>query len=135
MNAYFSCAITGLILFGLVVFLRIKEKAESSIKYLSVASIISFALSLMLMLIACIPDAFIGSLFDPLANAVVIGIGYVPFLIVSSLHVASFEDTIFPCLVFVFSFMLYTFLIFIVVRIFLYLKNKFWSGKALVPPQ
>jgi hypothetical protein len=81
----------------------------------------------VIMLVVCMSDAFV---LDPLASAILIGIGFIPFLIVSSLYVASFEDPIFLCLAFVVSFVFYTLLVLIVVRITLYLKKRLWLGKA-----
>jgi hypothetical protein len=133
MDAYFSYAVTSLILFALVVFLRVTERKYPKIKYLSASSIMSFTLVLMLILAGCIPYPSKGWL-DYLAGEIWFIIGYIPFLItlgiVSFLGVrVIFEDPMGQCFVFVVSFVLYTLLIFILIRIALYLKNMFGNKK------
>jgi hypothetical protein len=133
MDAYFSFAVTGLILFGLVVILRVMERTYLGIKYISTSSIISFVLVLIDMLLRCYAP-YKGWL-DYLYGAFVIG-SYFPFLIILGavriLYLrANFEDPIWQCVVFVASFVFYTLLIFIVIRIVLNLKKRFWSGNAL----
>jgi hypothetical protein len=130
---YLPFTITGLILFGLVAILRATERTHPKIKHISASSIISFSLVLMAMILRCYAP-YKGWL-DYLYDAFVIG-SYFPFLItlraVRILYKGvNFEDTIWQCVVFVVSFVLYTLLIFLVIRIVLSLKKKFGSGNAL----
>jgi hypothetical protein len=142
MYAYFPYITTGLILFALVVVLRVTERKYPGIKYISASSIISFALVLMLILFKCYaPYASEGWLYY-LFGAVWVTVEYLPLLITSVIG-ALFgvqgygiaHRLIWHSVAFVVSFVLYTLLIVIVIRTALYLKKKFWSGKALATRQ
>jgi hypothetical protein len=134
---WFYPIITSLILLVLVVVLRLMEQAYPKIKYISVSSIISFALVLLLILIkCCVPyEGWLCYLHVAITICI-----YIPFLItvviVSLFNVqnlgVNFEDAIWLFIAFAISFVLYTFLIFVVIRIALYFKKKFWSGNALM---
>ena len=134
---YLPLTITGLILFGLVIVLRVTERTYPRIKYISASSIISFALVLIDMLLICYaPYASKGHLDYLLSVEIGTYIDYLPFLItvvigflVSLFNIGvNFEDPIWECVIVVVSFVFYTLLIFLVIRIALYLKKRFRSG-------
>jgi hypothetical protein len=135
---YLPFIITGLILFIGVVVLRVMKRFYQRIKYISASSIISFVLVLMLILSICYaPSTSKGSLGYLLSVEIGTYIDYLPFLItlmILSLFniggLGSVEDPLWQCVVVVVSFVFYTLLIFLVIRIFLYLKKKFRSGST-----
>jgi hypothetical protein len=135
---YLPFIITGLILFVGVVVLRVMERFYPRIKYISASSIISFVLILMLILSICYaPSASKGHLGYLLSVKIGIYIDYLPFfitlMIVSLFNIkglGSVEDPLWQCFDVVVSFVFYTLLIFLVIKIALYLKKKFRSGST-----
>lgn len=137
MNLYVLYAIaTGLMLLVLVGILRAVAYMYPKTKYISTSSIISFVLVLIVILFRCCTpyEGWLNRLYV----AIWISILYLPFLIAGVIgsffnmqNYGIVHEPIWHCIIFVISFVLYTFLISIVIRIVLYFKNKFWHGKTL----
>jgi hypothetical protein len=132
MNVYFySYTITGLVLFALVVVLRVIEWICPKIKYMSTSSIISFVLVLMLILFKCyIPYTSKGLLYH-FGITIVYLLVYLPFLITGVIGelwgrggYTIIEEPVWQCIFFAISFVFYTLLIFIVVKIIMNLKKR-----------
>ena len=127
--------VTGLMLLVLVGIIRAIAYMYPKVKYISISSIISFALVLTVILFRCC-DPYEGWL-DSLYMILWMSILYLPFAIAtiigSLFNMHSYgiiHDPVWHCIAFVIAFMLYTLLISIVIRIALSLKKRFWSGDA-----
>lgn len=120
--------ITSLILFVLVVVLRVMERTYPKIKYISVSSIIPFVLVLLIILIKCSMP------YNSWVYCICGIFTFIPFLLPYVIWLlfnapVGFEDTIqFSALVV--AFVLYTLLIFLVIRIILNRKRRCVSGNA-----
>lgn len=138
MNVYLLFSITVLFLVSLSLILRKVEKSRPNMKFLWLSSVVSLAMALGSLLLSLYKPYTSCNLLDYLF-ACLLWCEY-PGFIIAGLIAPLFgggwytiaEEPVWHCVAFVISFVLYTFLIFIVIRT---LKKKFWSGKALVPHQ
>jgi len=135
MNIYLLFSITALVLVALSFILWKVEKSCPKLKFLWLSSIVPLAIALGFLPL---------SLYRPYASHSLLGyllfcllLCEYPGFIISSLIVPLFssgwwfEEPVTPFVAVVVSFVLYTLLIFLAIRIALYLKKRFWSGKAL----
>lgn len=141
MNLYALYAIfTGLMLLVPVGILRAIAYMYPKAKYVSVSSIISFALVLTVILFTCCApyEGWLDSLYMILSMSML----YLPFAIVriigSLFNMHSYgimHDPIWHCIAFVVAFVLYTLLISIVIKIASSFKKSLGSGNTLTSPK
>jgi hypothetical protein len=135
MNIYLLYSITALFLVALSLILRKVEKSRPDMKFLWLSSVVPLAMALGFLPL---------SLYKPYASHSLLGYllfclfwceypGFIIASLIAPLFSSGwwFEEPVWLCVAIVVSFVLYTPLIFLVIRITLYLKKKFWSGKAL----
>jgi hypothetical protein len=136
---YLPFFVTVLFLISLNVVLWKIEKSCPNMKFLWLSSVVPLAIALGCLTLSLYKPYASHSLLNYLFLRLLwceypcfIIVGLVAPLLSSGWW---FEVPVWAYVVFAVSFVLYTSLIFIVIRIVLYLKNKFWSGKALAPHQ
>jgi hypothetical protein len=134
MNIYLLYSITTLVLIALSFNFRKAEKTHPKMKFLWISSIIPLVMVLgSLLLDLCGPYVSHSLLYH--LDSYLFWCALPGFILTGSAGPCTAGEPVRLCVSFIVSFMLYTFLIFIVIRISLYFKKKFWSGKALVPRQ
>jgi len=142
MNVYLFYTITIVpVLFILVVTLHVIERQYLRMKYISVSSIIPFAMALASLLLSIYKPYASHSLLSYLFLCIV-WCEYLGFIIaglIAKLFGGGWytiaEEPMWQCIALIISFVLNTFLIFLVVRITLYRKKKFRSGSTSVTCQ
>jgi hypothetical protein len=135
MNIYLLYSITVLFLVTLSFILRKIEKSRPDMKFLWLSSVVPLAMALGFLPL---------SLYKPYASHSLLGHllfcllwceypGFIISSLIAPLFTSGwwFEEPVIPFVAVVVSFVLYTLLIFMVIRIALYFKKRFWSGKAL----
>ncbi len=133
MDVYLPFSITVLILVTLSFIFRKIEKSRPNMKFLWLSSIVPLAMALSSSLLNLYTPYASHSLLDCLFGCL-LRCDYPIFRMVGSIaHLFSgnwYEDLVWQNVAFVVSFVFYTLLIFLVIRIVLSLKKKFWSGNA-----
>jgi hypothetical protein len=132
---YLPFFITALFLITLSLVLWKIEKSRPNMKFLWLSSVVPLAIALGSLTLSLYKPYASHSLLNYLFLCLLwceypcfIIVGLVAPLLSSGWW---FEVPVWSYVVFAVSFVLYTFLIFIVIRIAMYLKKAFWSGKIL----
>jgi len=136
MDVYLSFSITALFLVTLSLILRKVEKSRSQLRFLWLSSVVPLAMGLGSLLLDLYTPYASRSLLYYLSFCL-LWCEY-PGIIIAGLMAPLFgggwytvvEKPVWHCVAFVVSFVLYTLMIFVVIRIALYLKKRFWSGNA-----
>ena len=134
-NIYLLFSITALVLIALSFVLRKIEKSLPKMKFLWLSSVVSLVMALCSLVLDLYTPYASHSLLDYLF-ACLLWCEY-PGFIITGLIAPLFgggwytiaEEPVWHCVAFVVSFVLYTLLIFLVIRTALHLKKRFWSFK------